>query len=352
MIIEPNTLHAFESLDLTMKNPAFEGFISAACAANEWFTPHDIRYAVQAISDQMLQSDKLSAWLAPYTKSADFRKRRVGIVMAGNIPMVGFFDLLATLACGHSATVKLSSKDTVLMGFAITTLANSGIDVEVTASLDRYDVDAVIVTGSDATVELYRKRFEGLPAVFRGSRHSLAIVTPESANDADFATRLLQDATLYHGLGCRSITHILLPQSCSAEVLAALLRDQSSQCNLRLAHHKYAQAYRYQRAMASLHDSDMAAKLDCGCLQLRSSSPANVPAMGEVGYSFYDPAQPEQLIKMLRELSLQCVVTDPQTQLAAQLSKAGYCTVAWGESQRPALSDYADNIDLPAFLLQ
>ena len=149
--------------------------IGRACRENGWFTPADICRAVAAVADGMLRRDALAEWLAPYPVPVA-EPRRVLVVMAGNIPLVGFFDMLCVLAAGHRCLVKPSAKDTVLMEYVIGLLR--GIDPQV--PVEFYDgstsPDAVIATGSDNANRYFRAQYAGIPALLRGNRQSVAVL--------------------------------------------------------------------------------------------------------------------------------------------------------------------------------
>ena len=141
-----------------------------ACRANGWFTPADVRRAVAAIADGMLRRDRLETWLAPVPVAVP---RRVLVVMAGNIPLVGFFDLLCVLAAGHRCLVKPSAKDRVLTEYVVGMLRELDPEVPVGFCDGSSPVDAVIATGSDNANRYFRTQYAGIPALLRGSRLGL-----------------------------------------------------------------------------------------------------------------------------------------------------------------------------------
>ena len=134
-----------------------------ACRANGWFTPADVRRAVAAIADDMLRRDRLETWLAPYPVPVAV-PRRVLVVMAGNIPLVGFFDLLCVLAAGHRCLVKPSAKDRVLTEYVVGMLRELDPEVPVGFYDGSSPVDAVIATGSDNANRYFRTQYAGIPA--------------------------------------------------------------------------------------------------------------------------------------------------------------------------------------------
>ena len=182
-----NMIETFSALGARLlgfgDDDATRAVIDSACRANGWFTPADIRRAVRAIACDMLQREKLEAWLADYPALPVAEPRRVLVVMAGNIPLVGFFDLLCVLVSGHGCLVKPSAKDSVLMEHVVGLLR----EIDPSAPVRLYDgtspVDAVIATGSDNANRYFRAHYAGIPSLLRGSRQSVAVLsgreTPE-----------------------------------------------------------------------------------------------------------------------------------------------------------------------------
>ena len=170
-----NTIETFSALGARLlgfgDDDATRAVIDSACRVNGWFTPADIRRAVRAIACDMLQREKLEAWLADYPALPVAEPRRVLVVMAGNIPLVGFFDLLCVLVSGHGCLVKPSAKDSVLMEHVVGLLR----EIDPSAPVRLYDgtspVDAVIATGSDNANRYFRAHYAGIPSLLRGSRH-------------------------------------------------------------------------------------------------------------------------------------------------------------------------------------
>lgn len=310
-----------------------EGFDSAAWprvalsaeVENEFFDSGSIALAVKAIREQMLAGEKLTQWLDRYSIPKGVPSR-VGVVMAGNIPMVGFFDLLCVVAAGHSATVKLSSKDAVMMGYVVEMMTGAGFDVEVADRIDRYDVDAVIVTGSDGAVSHFRNEFMGLPSIFRGSRHSVAVIeSVEKVNQ-----ELLDDMFTYWGLGCRNVSHLLIRQEVDIQEIASKFSGMEGGYDY-LKFKPFGDSYRYNRAMSKINGAEGAC--DCGYFMLEPTGIGHVPTLAQVGYSFYRDPQQLDLLLEANSSVLQCV------------SRAPY-----GECQSPQLWDYADGVDVMNFL--
>lgn len=319
-------IEALADLAQGFDRQAWSRVAMAAESENEFFDSDSIARAVGAIKQDMLSVDKLEKWLGGYVQPQG-QPRRVGIVMAGNIPMVGFFDLLCVVASGHRASVKLSSKDAVMMRYVVDVMAGVGFDVEVVDRLDRYDVDAVVVTGSDSAVSHFMGEFSGLPSLFRGSRHSVAVV--ESVDQV--GRELLDDMFSYWGLGCRNVSHLLVAKGVDMGELSQRFACLEGGAEL-LKFKSFGDSYRYARAMGVL--GGRAEVYDCGCFVLSPSSVDQLPALAQVGYSFYsDPQQLDNILEVHQDV-LQCV------------SRAPY-----GDCQSPQLWDYADGVDLMQFLI-
>ena len=180
-----------------------------ACRANGWFTPADVRRAVAAIADDMLRRDRLETWLAPYPVPVAV-PRRVLVVMAGNIPLVGFFDLLCVLAAGHRCLVKPSAKDRVLTEYVVGMLRELDPEVPVGFYDGSSPVDAVIATGSDNANRYFRTQYAGIPALLRGSRQSVAVLSGRETEAQ--LEGLADDIWAYSGLGCRSVSLLFVPE--------------------------------------------------------------------------------------------------------------------------------------------
>jgi len=329
-------IEPFVALAPHLSGAAFDNVARRAFDENRWFTPENIRSAAGAICSRMLDGGNLNRWLSAYEKPADFRPRRVGIVMAGNIPMVGFADLLAVLVSGHSATVKLSSKDRVLMGYIVECLAALGCDVETAQSIDRYDVDAVIATGSNSSRNRFAELFAGLPSLLRGDRFSAAVLrgdqTPKQLEG------LWDDMFRYGGLGCRSVSRLYFPRGYDIGKFAGVMKSFADKSDSK----EFADCYRYAKTIRTMNGEEF---MDGGYFLMVPANGDIQPGIAEVEYICYE--NDRQLNHMLAEdfSSFQCVVANP----AVDIDFAGI--VGFGQSQNPALDDYADGVDTMRFLL-
>ncbi len=299
--------------------------IERAQAENGWFVPEDVRYAVQAICEDMLDGKKLKAWLCTYNlpSAAPATPLRIAIIMAGNIPLVGFFDLLCVVASGNHAAVKMSGKDRVLMEYIINLLR----DIEPAIAISEYvgeAVDAVIATGSDNSNRYFRTNFAGVPSLLRGNRHSVAVLTGSESQEQ--MAGLSEDIGRYSGLGCRNVSLIFAPEG------AAISFVERKICP------KYDNNRRQTRALLEMHGIPF---VESGGLLLVEGEefPTQLSRVNVVRYRSL--AEVEAWLETHEE-ELQCVVSN-----AIEHSRRA----DFGSAQRPALTDYPDERDVMRFLL-
>lgn len=310
------------------EDAASQGVIAQAVAENEWFTPQEIICAVDAIRSEMLHPDKLNDWLASYDFSAAAPKR-VAIIMAGNIPLVGFFDLLCVVASGHRAIVKPSGKDRVLMRHIIGLLRDIEPDVAVEEvdddSLAASAPDALIATGSDNSNRYFKSLFGDIPKLLRGNRHSVAILSGRES--ADELKGLESDIFLYSGLGCRNVSMLFVPRGYELTIEGSA------------ANSKYRNNYLQNRALMTMSGERF---VDTGSCLLTADGefPA---AISRVAVREYDDIREVEAWLAAHDEELQCVVTS-----SLQHSRA----VPFGHAQHPRLTDYPDDRDVMKFLAE
>lgn len=304
---------------------------------NPWFTRKFQLTNLEAWSE-VLTEEKLISWLAKYTKNHEIsyrNKKRVGLVLAGNIPLVGFHDILCVLLSGHYAVTRLSSKDR-LMYPALKELMREidpNIDKEWTIIEEGklQDIDAIIATGSNNSARYFEYYFGKYPNIIRKNRNSIAILSGEETPEQIRA--LADDIFLYFGLGCRSVSKLFVPLSFKPEHFYPFIEDYAHLYQ----HSKYANNYDYQKAV---HLVNKVPIFDNGFLILKEEKSLSSP-VACLNYESYNDHY--HLEKRLKEESdnIQCVITEMD-----RISEG----VAFGHSQFPSLSDYADNIDTLKFL--
>ena len=296
--------------------------IDKAMAANAWFSSSDIKMAVKAIREEMLDGDKLRRWANAYNKPQS--SCRVAIIMAGNIPLVGFFDLLCVLISGHVAIVKFSSKDSVMMQYVVDILHDICPTIPIEFYDDSSSIDMVIATGGDLAASHFRSRYSDIPALIRGSRHSVAVLSGKESIEQ--MNGLQQDIYTYNGFGCRNVSLLLVPKGWQMDIPKpkALLDMKRSN---------------YLCDKALLIMSGIKFKDLDGALAIESCSFPD--SISRVHYSYYESIN--DVYKWLEEHDdkLQCVVST--------IVKHPRC-VDFGRAQYPSLWDYADGVDVMKFL--
>lgn len=307
-----------------------------AYAENQWFIPENTDKALRAIVDSFLQKDKLEAWLASYPRMGSPKK--VGLIMAGNIPMVGFHDFLTVFAAGHKALVKLSSKDEVLMKYVLDELV--AIDertqecFEVVERLKGFD--AVIATGSNNSSRYFEYYFGKYPHIIRKNRNGLAILTGEESEED--LRELRHDIFDYFGLGCRNVTKLYVPQDYDFE---AFLRVMEEDENINM-HHKYRNNFDYNYAVYLLNKEDILISKNL----ILKEDPSYQSRIACLHYEYYDGLDSlKERIEGEMDL-IQCVVTIDGASLGFSNE------VAFGKTQQPLLHEYADGVDTMVFLTQ
>ncbi|RYD51701.1 MAG: acyl-CoA reductase [Sphingobacteriales bacterium] len=296
-----------------------------ASRRNSWFTPQSIQLAVTNIARHFLQADVLQNWIRSYTLPES--SKTVGIVMAGNIPLVGFHDFLCGFICGHRLQIKLSSKDDVLLPHLIAFLRSQ--DAE---ELDRVQLverlqgcEAFIATGSDNSARYFEQYFGARPHLVRKSRTSVAVLDgTETTAELD---ALAHDVFDYFGLGCRNITQLYLPEGYNFDPLLRQLQGMSGV----VQHHKFRNNYDYQLAIYLLNQVPYLSNEDL--LLVENDMPFS--SVATLHYQYY----------IDRETVFQNLRADDRIQAVV-----GHEAIPFGRAQQPALTDYADGVDTMAFL--
>lgn len=301
-------------------------FAQVAQQHNGWFNMESVKNALEGIAF-MLEERKLKAWLKNYKVSREI-PRTVGIVMAGNIPLVGFHDLLCVLASGHRIAIKLSSQDTALMQQMVNWL------IEIEPRLEKNiefrnkltHIDAVIATGSDNTARYFAYYFRSIPHIIRKNRTSVAVLTGNETQKN--LHHLGNDIFCYFGLGCRNVSKVLTPAGYDLREIFPHWNTHQSV----IYHHKYKNNYDYYKSIFLLNKTPF---LDTGFLLAIPTHNLISPISVLYHQEYKNEAQLNSILNSCQE-KLQCIVSKKET--------------PFGKTQRPELWDYPDNIDVMEFL--
>lgn len=296
--------------------------IEEAVAANGWFTRSDILRAIDAIRVEMLDRERLANWLKNYTKCVE--AKRVAVIMAGNIPLVGFFDLLCVIAAGHECHIKPSSKDSVLMRYVVEQLR----DIEPNIAIYDYSSDAkydmAIATGGDDANVYFREHFAGTRTLLRGSRHSVAVLN--GAESKEELCALYNDITAYSGLGCRSVSMLFVPRGYVPNFERGVAENKKLKRNIQA-----------MRATLTIEGAEF---WDAGAFIMRRGSDF-AQSLAVVTICEYSDIEEVKAWLNGNTEKIQCVVSNCGIEGSQPLGRAQY----------PALMDYADGVDTMRFLL-
>jgi len=300
---------------------------------NAWFLPKEIDLAKNAIVHQYLSEGSLSRWLKPYDLNPSNQKE-VGLIVAGNIPFVGFHDLLCVLASGHRAKLKISQKDALLIPWMLEVLKEVSEELASHVTIvDRLEnFDAVIATGSDSTAKHFDFYFKSYPHIIRRNRNAVAVLTEKESKDQ--LLQLRNDVYQYFGLGCRSVSKIYVPKDYNFEDLLELWQLEKPLT----FYNKYKNNYDYNLTLLIMNKKPYWQNQSVILVERERIA----SRIAELNFEYYDslPALEKELQSKIDEI--QCIVTD------AELPDTS--TVNFGEAQRPNLWDYADGVDTLKFL--
>lgn len=295
---------------------------------NNWFIPEFVNLALKNIAESFLQKDKLEQWAAHYHLDDNITPKKVGIVMAGNLPLVGFHDFLCCFIAGHKSLIKLSSKDEVLLKHLIDKMQslNSKTSSLIGFAEQLKNCDAYIATGSDNSARYFEYYFSKYPSVIRKNRTSVAVLDGNETT-ADL-TNLADDIHQYFGLGCRSVTKIYVPKGYDFVPLLEALKKYHQF----FEHHKYRNNYDYQLAIYIMNNLYYMTNDSVVLVENKNLfSP-----IGSLHYEFYTDAETVKN-SLTKNQQVQAII--------------GKNFIPFGQSQQPSLMDYADGVDTMQFLL-
>ena len=310
---------------MQLQDPAWLDVQERANHGNPWFTEGQVTLAINNICEQFLQEDRLREWVGHYTLPA--RPLTVGIVMAGNIPLVGFHDFICGFVSGHNLKLKLSSRDEILLTYIVAKLGEWEPEVndQVTIADNLKHCDAYIATGSNNTSRYFEQYFSKYPHIIRRNRTSVAIL--DGTETAEELRLLADDVFSFYGLGCRNVTQICVPHGYNFQILLNAFKVYDDLVN----QHKYKNNYDYHLAIYLLNlvpymTNDMV-------LMVENDLPFS--AVSVLHYRYYTDK----------------ATLTGQLQASADIQALiGHGLLPFGTSQKPSLSDFADGVDTMAFL--
>lgn len=328
-----NVEQIFESLgqhltDLSLHSES--NLILQAKAENQWFTTNNTTRALKNWGNTLV-AENISNWLNKY-QLPNLSPKRVGIIMAGNIPLVGLHDLLCVIASGHVAVCKLSTSDKVLMTAIIDFLRNKGLAHQIILVENMKEIDAVIATGSNNTSRYFEYYFGKYPHIIRKNRSSIAVLNGDETFEQ--LELLGDDVFSFFGLGCRNVSKVLVPTGYNFNKLFEAFFKYGDVIN----HHKYANNYDYNKAIYLLSKEPF---LDNNFMLLRQD---NVQISSPLGVLFYQKYENEKWLGEFLEQNN----NEIQVVIGANVNFPR--TAGFGEAQKPSLLDYADGIDVMQFL--
>lgn len=304
-------------------------FLQQVYASNNWFTPSLVKMSVQNICDEFLDEVKLTAWLSQYNFQST-QKETIGLILAGNVPLVGFQDILCVYFSPHDLKLKLSSKDTVLTKKVVELWCDIDADwsnsVEIVSIVK--DIDKIIATGSNNSNQYFEFYFKKYRNILRRNRTSVAIV-PKDISDEEL-NGLVDDIFLFYGLGCRNISKLYLEEGFNKDRLFEVSEKYSEYFN----HQKYMNNYDYQRTLLLLNTVE---HFSNNFLILREN-PMLFTAISVVHYEWFTDINKVKEILDASKEDIQCVV--------------GRDEISFGNAQKPTLTDYPDHIDVMEFLVK
>jgi hypothetical protein len=329
-------INTFSKLGKQLSAPdeSLTALINTEHIYNAWFTPDSVENAVKAIGTTLNEAD-LTGWLNRYDLSKSTSTKKIGLILAGNIPLVGFHDVLCVLVTGNHALIKASTQDARLIKHVLGMLA--AID---SRFADRFsfverlvDFDAVIATGSNNSSRYFEYYFGKVPHIIRKNRNSIAVITGTETSEQLY--NLGHDIFDYFGLGCRNVSKLMIPRGYNLATFFEAIEPYNDIIN----HNKYSNNYGYNRSIYLVGSEQ---HLDNNFLILREDTSLSSP-LAVLFYEYYDDlASAEKNINNQAQ-NIQCVVSAAPLNIQSQV-------VNFGQSQQPQLWDYADGIDTMDFL--
>lgn len=311
---------------------SFVDLIALSQSHNNWFTPDNVHFSISSWAEALTENN-INQWLSAYT-FIEKEPKNVGLILAGNIPLVGFHDFLTVLISGNNVLVKTSSKDDYLIKFLAKYLIalDHRFNEKITFVEDKLEnYDAVIATGSNNTARYFEYYFKDKPSIIRKSRNSIAVLTGNETPEE--MTLLSEDVFRYFGLGCRNVSKIFVPKNYNFD---AFFNGMYAQKDL-IYYEKYANNYDYNKAVFLMSNFQL---LDNEFLTIKEDI-SHASPISSVFYEYYEDINEVKFRLQQDAEMIQCVVSNGSIENS----------VYFGNTQKPNLWDYADNIDTMQFLI-
>ncbi len=311
----------------------FLDLIALSQSHNGWFTPEQVHFSITSWAEALME-ENLNQWLSNYDFS-EVQPKTIGLILAGNIPLVGFHDFLSVLISGHNVMVKTSSNDQKLLPFLAEYLI--AVEPELAESITFADgklenFDAVIATGSNNTARYFEYYFKDKPSIIRKNRNSVAVLNGQESKEDLIG--LGEDIFRYFGLGCRNVSKLFVPKGYDFKLFFEAIFEYGD-----IIHYeKYANNYDYNKAVFLM---SMFPLLDNEFLTLKEDESYASP-ISSVFYEFYDDLETIRTKLLEDSEKIQCIVSNNLIN----------DSISFGSSQKPKLWDYADNVDTISFLLK
>ena len=329
-------VEALLHLKTELANPSeyTQAVIHRASCENIWFSKDNISRAIDALVNGMLDESALNLMIKTYSIDDTIVSKNVGVIMAGNIPLVGFHDWLCVFLCGHQAQVKLSSQDLYLLPELVRLIEeyNPELKAQTTFVEKLKEFQGVIATGSSNTNRYFEYYFRDVPTILRKSRISVAVMNGTESDSEIHA--LGDDVHSYFGLGCRNVNKIYWPEGYDKDRLF----DIFMQFKDVMSTSKYHNNYDYNFAMWSLN-RNLFYTNDSLLFKEDKAMHARIASV------FYEEYEDINLLKssLAQMDDIQCIISQQGEFIEG--------SIPFGESQRPGILDYADGVDTMQFLL-
>ena len=320
---------------LTKDNEELAANVLQSKLHNQWFTEENSWKMIHAIRTQYMQGNVLNEWVSNYTFKEDHQQKKIGLVLAGNIPLVGWHDIMSCFIAGHTSLIKLSDKDRFLTPYLIKALEKiDGRTATYFEIVDRLkDFDAVIATGSNNTSKYFEHYFGKYPHIIRANRNAIAVLTGRETDEEIIA--LGADIFEYFGLGCRNVSMCLVPPDLNWE---RYLNVWHEGYKLLAQHNKYKNNFDHNVSLFILNKEQY---MISGSLIVKED-PSIASRIASMHYQKYNSKEELYTFLETNKDLIQCVVSSNEIE--------GVTSFRFGHAQRPKIDDYADGVDTMKFL--